>query len=56
MIVNCTFSGKFGPDFLLNSDRGRVELVNGVEKPDLDGFVLKLEALENCQFLVRKMS
>ena len=53
-IANSTFLGKFGPDFLLNTDRGRVELVNGVEKPDLDGYVQKLGAIENDQFLVRK--
>ena len=48
--------GEFGPDFLLISNRGRVELLNRVEKPDLNGFVRKLKAFENYQFLVRKKS
>ena len=50
-MVDCTFLGKFGPEFLLDSDRGRVELVNGVEKPGMDGYVQKLKALENSQCL-----
>ena len=48
--------GKFGPGFLLNSGRGGVGLLNGVEKPDFYGFLWKWEALENYQFLARKNS
>ena len=55
-IANSDFSRKFAPDFLIVPNNRRFGLHNSVEKPDFDGFVQKLEAFENYQFLVRKKS
>ena len=44
--------GNFGPGFSINSNRGGFDLPFGVEKPDMDGYVQKLEALKSYQFLV----
>ena len=46
--------GKFGPEVSIDFSRGGFDLPFGVEKPDMDGYVQKWEALENYQFLVRK--
>ena len=48
--------GNFGPEVSSYFNRGGSNLLFWGEKPDLDGYVQKLEALENYQFLVRKNS
>ena len=54
--ANSNFSGNFGPEVSIDFNRRGFELLNSVEKPDFHGFLWKLEAFENCQFLVRKKS
>ena len=53
-IANIEFLGNFGPGFSINSNRGGFDLPFGVEKPDMDGYVQKWEALKSYQFLVIK--
>ena len=55
-IANIEFLGNFGPGFSINSNRGGFDLPFGVEKPDMDGYVQKWEALKSYQFLVIKKS
>ena len=50
--MNAEFSRKFAPEVLTNFNRGGLYLSFYVEKPDLDGFVQKLEAIENYLFSV----
>ena len=54
--MNAEFSGKYGPGFSIDINRGGFDLPFGVEKPDSDGFVRKLEALENNVLLARYTS
>ena len=48
--------GKFGPDVSIDFNRGGFDLPFGVKKPDLDGFVQNLQALENDLTLARNSS
>ena len=48
--------GKFGPEVSIDFNRGGFDLPFGVEKPDMDGYVQKWEALKSYQFLVTKKS
>ena len=54
--MNAEFSRKFAPEVLTNFNRGGLYLSFYVEKPDLDGFVQKLEAIENYLFSVVNIS
>ena len=46
--------GNFGPSFSINFNRGGFDLPFGDEKPDMDGYVQKWEALKSYKFLVKK--
>ena len=53
-IANSDFSRKFAPEILIDPNSRRSGLHDSVEKPDFYGFLQKLEAFENYQYLVRK--
>ena len=53
-LANSKFLGKFGPEVSIDFNRGGFDLPFDVEKPDMDEYVQKWEALENYQFMVRK--
>ena len=50
------FSRKFAPGFSIDTNRGGFGLPFGVKKPDFDGFIHKLQVLENGQYLATKKS
>ena len=55
-IANSDFSRKFAPEILIDPNSRMSGLHDSVEKPDFYGFLQKLEAFENYQYLVRKNS
>ena len=50
------FSRKFAPGSSIDTNRGGFGLPFGVKKPDFDGFLHKLQVLENGQYLSTKKS